>query len=192
MTTIAPPADPRPDFRTAVMELSALVALIERPPLDDVVLAQDVALRTAAAIRTVISVSVCSFIVTGDIPEFAADDISHLEGLASYLDGVARDKARAGLPHSKALFAEIAKRLREYDVIRTTAKASVAPPRFFTIVPPSDRSPEAIARAAADGCDDQYPEGRRARDGEKWWCAYDGAMRALALQTSFAKAEARA
>ncbi len=53
------------------------------------------------------------------IPEYAPDDISHLEGLASYLDGYARDKGRAGLPASKSLFEEIAKRLREYDAMRT-------------------------------------------------------------------------
>lgn len=58
-----------------------------------------------------------------DMPEYAPDDISHLEGLASYLDGVARDKGRAGLPASKSLFEEIAKRLREYDVIRNAHPA---------------------------------------------------------------------
>jgi len=57
------------------------------------------------------------------MPEYAPDDISHLEGLASYIDGVARDKGRAGLPASKSLFEEIAKRLREYDLIRSATPA---------------------------------------------------------------------
>ncbi|MGW8141909.1 hypothetical protein [Sphingomonas zeae] len=61
-----------------------------------------------------------------DMPEYAPDDISHLEGLASYLDGVAGDKGRAGLPASKSLFEEIAKRLREYDVIRNRSRAGDA------------------------------------------------------------------
>lgn len=63
-----------------------------------------------------------------DMPEYAPDDISHLEGLACYLDGVARDKGRAGLPASASLFEEIAKRLREYDVIRNRSRADDAVP----------------------------------------------------------------
>lgn len=41
--------------RSAAGELRALAALIERPPLDDVQLTQDVALRVAAAIRIVLA-----------------------------------------------------------------------------------------------------------------------------------------
>lgn len=61
-----------------------------------------------------------------DIPQYAPDDISHLEGIASYLDGYARNKGRAGLPASKALFEEIAKRLRQLDALLLAA--SVAAP----------------------------------------------------------------
>lgn len=43
------------DIATAIDELQALVALIERPPLDDVKLSQSVALRTAGHIRTLIA-----------------------------------------------------------------------------------------------------------------------------------------
>lgn len=43
------------DLRSAIYELQALAALIERPPLDDVLLTQSVALRSAGAMRTVLA-----------------------------------------------------------------------------------------------------------------------------------------
>lgn len=103
-----------------VLIRNALNAMLDATKGDAIPIIRRLArVQARAALDTLASAPAVAF----EMPEYAPDDISHLEGLASYLDSYARQKGRAGLPDSKALFEEIAKRLREYDVVRASAPA---------------------------------------------------------------------